>query len=152
MANRFFLPFLLILIMEETLEQQIKRLEYCRDCIDRTYQAGQNEYDRLEHIIKELKNRNMNEEYLNENSREFKAAKELEHALNDYGWNEKRFAIAVTTFHRPLQQTLFRSMVEVIKIMGSEGYGYDLRNKYSHEICKKIVESGVLDDKRIPFI
>ena len=25
-----------------------------------------------------------------ENSREFKAAKELEHALNDYGWNEKR--------------------------------------------------------------
>ena len=27
-----------------------------------------------------------------ENSREFKAAKELEHALNDYGWNEKRFA------------------------------------------------------------
>ena len=35
-----------------------------------------------------------------ENSREFKAAKELEHALNDYGWNGKRFAIAVTTFHR----------------------------------------------------
>ena len=55
-----------------------------------------------------------------ENSREFKAAKELEHALNDYGWNEKRFASAVTTFHRTLQQTLFRSMVEVIKIMGSE--------------------------------
>lgn len=87
-----------------------------------------------------------------ENSRKFKAAKELEHALNDYGWNEKRFASVVTTFHRTLQQTLFRSMVEVIKIMGSEGYGYDLRNKYSHEICKKIVESGVLEDKRIPFI
>ena len=33
-----------------------------------------------------------------ENSREFKAAKELEHALNDYGWNNKRFASAVTTF------------------------------------------------------
>lgn len=31
-----------------------------------------------------------------ENSREFKAAKELEHALNDYGWNGKRFASAVT--------------------------------------------------------
>ena len=44
-----------------------------------------------------------------ENSREFKAAKELEHALNDYGWNGKRFASAVTTFHRTLQQTLFRS-------------------------------------------
>ena len=32
----------------------------------------------------------MNGEYLNENSKEFKAAKELEHALNDDGWNEKR--------------------------------------------------------------
>ena len=87
-----------------------------------------------------------------ENSRKFKAAKELEHALNDYGWNEKRFASVVTTFHRTLQQTLFRSMVEVIRIMGSEGYGYDLRNKSSHEICKKIVESGALEDCHLPFI
>ncbi len=94
----------------------------------------------------------MNEEYLDENSREFKAAKELEHALNDYGWNEKRFALAVTTFHKTLQQTLFRSMVEVIRIMGSESYGYDLRNKASHEICKKIVDSGVLEDYHLPFI
>ena len=34
-----------------------------------------------------------------ENSREFKAAQELARALNDYGWNEKRFALATTTFH-----------------------------------------------------
>lgn len=33
------------------------------------------------------------ERYELENSREFKAAKELEYALNDYGWNGKRFAI-----------------------------------------------------------
>ena len=78
-----------------------------------------------------------------EYSREFKAAKELEHALNDYVWNGKRFA---------LQQTLFRSMVEVIKMIGSKDYGYDLRNEASHEICKKIVESGVLEDETIPFI
>ena len=94
----------------------------------------------------------MNGEYLNENSKEFKAAKELEHALNDDGWNEKRFALAVTTFHRTLQQTLFRSMAEVIEIMGSEDYRYDLRNKASHEVCQKIVESGVLKDETIPFI
>jgi hypothetical protein len=92
------------------------------------------------------------ERYELENSREFKAAKELEHALNDYGWNEKRFASAVTTFHRTLQQALFRSIVEVIRIMGSEDYGYDLRNKASHEICKRIVESGVLEEDMIPFI
>ena len=87
-----------------------------------------------------------------ENSRKFKVAIVLVLAKNKKKKKKKRFASVVTTFHRTLQQTLFRSMVEVIKIMGSEGYGYDLRNKYSHEICKKIVESGVLDDKRIPFI
>ena len=92
------------------------------------------------------------ERYELENSREFKVAKELESALNDYGWNEKRFALSVTTFHRTLQQTLFRSMVEVIKTMGSEDYRHDLRNKASHEICKKIVDSGVLEDETIPFI
>lgn len=92
------------------------------------------------------------ERYELENSKEFKAAKELEHALNDFGWNEKRFASSVTTFHRTLQQTLFRSMVEVIRIMGSEDYGYDLRNKASHEICKKILELGILDTSPLPFI
>lgn len=92
------------------------------------------------------------ERYELKNSREFKAAKELEHALNDCGWNEKRFASACMTFHRTLQQTLFRSMVEVIKIMGNEDYRYDLRNKASHEICKKIIESDVLEDETIPFI
>lgn len=92
------------------------------------------------------------ERYELENSREFKVAKELEHALNDYGWNEKKLALAVTTFHRTLQQTLFRSMVEVIRIMGSKDYRHDLRNKASHEICKKIVDSGVLEEEAIPFI
>ena len=92
------------------------------------------------------------ERYELENSREFKVAKELGRALNDYGWNEKRFALSVTAFHRTLQQTLFRSMVEVIKTMGSEDYRYDLRNKASHEICKKIVDSGVLEDYHLPFI
>lgn len=41
--------------MNETLEQQIKRLEFCRDCIDQSYQAGRDEYNRLERMIEELK-------------------------------------------------------------------------------------------------
>lgn len=41
--------------MNETLEQQIKRLEFCRDCIDRSYPAGRDEYHRLERMIEELK-------------------------------------------------------------------------------------------------
>lgn len=41
--------------MNETLEQQIKRLEFWRDCIDQSYQAGRDEYNRLERMIEELK-------------------------------------------------------------------------------------------------
>ena len=36
-------------------EQQIKRLEFCRDCIDQSYKAGRDEYNRLERMIEELK-------------------------------------------------------------------------------------------------
>ena len=56
-----------------------------------------------------------------ENSREFKAAQELARALNDYGWNEKRFALATTTFHQTLQQTLFRTIVEILKVYAMQG-------------------------------
>ncbi len=41
--------------MNETLEQQIKRLEFCRDCIDLSYRAGRDEYNRLERMIEGLK-------------------------------------------------------------------------------------------------
>ena len=41
--------------MNETLDLQIKRLEFCRDCIVLDYDAGREEYDRLERMIEELK-------------------------------------------------------------------------------------------------
>jgi len=41
--------------MNETLEQEIKRLEFCRDCIVLDYDAGREEYNRLERMIEELK-------------------------------------------------------------------------------------------------
>lgn len=41
--------------MNETLQQQIKRLEFCRDCIVLDYDAGRQEYNRLERMIEELK-------------------------------------------------------------------------------------------------
>lgn len=85
-----------------------------------------------------------------ENSREFKAAQELERALNDYGWNEKRFALATTTFHRTLQQTLFRTIVEILKMYADPQRRTDLRNKASIEGAKKLME--VLEELHIPFI
>ena len=85
-----------------------------------------------------------------ENSREFKAAQELERALNDYGRNEKRFALATTTFHRTLQQTLFRTIVEILKMYADPQRRTDLRNKASIEGAKKLME--VLEELHIPFI
>ena len=41
-----------------------------------------------------------------EDSREYKAAQELERALNDYSWNPKRFAESTRYYHRTLQQEL----------------------------------------------
>lgn len=41
--------------MDETLEQQIRRLEFCRDCIVLDYDAGKEEYNRLEMVIEKLK-------------------------------------------------------------------------------------------------
>ena len=87
-----------------------------------------------------------------QNTREYKAAKDLERALNDYGWNPERFAESTRYFHRTLQQELMKTIVSIIKMMGSDGYRTDLRNRPSHELCKRIVESGVLDDTYLPFI
>lgn len=43
-----------------------------------------------------------------QNTREYKAAKDLERALNDYGWNPERFAESTRRFHRTLQQNLVK--------------------------------------------
>ena len=87
-----------------------------------------------------------------QNSREYKAAQELERALNDMGWNPKRFAESIRFYHRTLQQELMRTIVAVIRMVGDDSYGTDLRNQASHELCKRIIDSGVLDDTYLPFI
>ena len=89
-----------------------------------------------------------------QNTREYKAAKDLERAMNDYGWNPERFAESTSYFHRTLQQELVKTVVAIIRKIGSDDYRTDLRirNRASHELCKRIVESGVLDDVHLPFI
>ena len=87
-----------------------------------------------------------------QNPREYKAAQDLERAFNDYGWNPALFAGSTRYFHRTLQQTLIKTVVAIIRMVGSENYGTDLRNRASHELCKRIVESGLLDNAHLPFI
>ena len=80
------------------------------------------------------------------------AAKELERALNDMSWNPQKFAESTRYYHRTLQQELMKTIVAIIKMVGDKGYRTDLRNQASHELCRKIIDSGVLDDCYLPFI
>ena len=93
----------------------------------------------------------MTEEYI-ENTREYVAAKELEHAINSFGWKPDVFAKSVRTFHRTLQQELFRTVIAVIKEMAEDDFGTDDRNQASHDTAKAIVETGVLDDAYLPYV
>lgn len=107
--------------------------------------AGQYNYI----LTKNKSERNM-ERFELENSKEFKAAQELARALNDYGWNEKRFSLATTTFHQTLQQTLFRTIVEILKVYADPQRRTDLKNEASREGARKLME--VLEELHIPFI
>ena len=64
----------------------------------------------------------------------------------------KRFAESTRFYHRTLQQELMRTIVAVIRMVGDDSYGTDLRNQASHKLCKRIIDSGVLDDTSLPFI
>lgn len=90
------------------------------------------------------------ETIINPTDKEYKAAMALEDAINDYGWDPKKFAKACTTFHRTLQQTLFRTIVEVLICYADEKRGTDPRNQASKEGSQQILK--VLKEIHAPFI
>ena len=85
-------------------------------------------------------------------SREYQAAEALTDALNSMSWDPKKFAQSVAAQHRTLQQELMRTFVATIHVMASDDYGFDDRNRGSHEAAKKMVASGILDEIYLPFI
>jgi hypothetical protein len=85
-------------------------------------------------------------------TREYKAAEELADAVNSMGWKPEKFAKGMTLQHRTLQQEVMRTFVAMIHVMASDNYGFDDRNRGSHEAAKKMVESGILDKIYLPFI
>lgn len=87
-----------------------------------------------------------------QSSKEFSTAMLLEQALNDYNWSPTRFAESIGCIHKTLQQTLVRTIVEIIKEIGSDHHNVDSRNRASHELCKEIVNSGLFDDYSLPMI
>ena len=85
-------------------------------------------------------------------TREYKAAEALADAVNSMGWKPENFAKGLSIQHRTLQQEVMRTFVAMIHLMASDNYGYDDRNRGSHEAAKKMVESGILDEIYLPFI
>lgn len=85
-------------------------------------------------------------------TREYKAAEALTNAVNSMGWKPEKFAMGMTVQHRTLQQEVMRTFVALIHVMASDNYGFDDRNRGSHEAAKKMVESGILDEIYLPFI
>lgn len=86
-----------------------------------------------------------------EQSREYKAAKALEQALNDTGFSPERFAETLPFFHKTLEQTFFRTIKACIIAMAKrESCRIDSRNQASYEMCRML--TPMLEDTDLPFI
>lgn len=86
-----------------------------------------------------------------EQSREYKAAKQMEWALNDFGFKPERFAEALPYFHKTLEQTFFRTVkASIIAMENRDPRRIDGRNEASYEMCKML--APMLQDTRLPFI
>ena len=86
-----------------------------------------------------------------ENSREYKAAKQLEYAMNDLGFKSERFAQALPYFHKTLEQTFFRTVKAGILAMAErDPHRIDGRNEASYEMCRML--APMLQDTGLPFI
>jgi hypothetical protein len=91
------------------------------------------------------------EKYQIENSEEFKAAMQLEDALNDMCFDEKKFAESIRFMHPTLQQSFFRLMKECILFMADDKKRYiDDRNRASYEGSRRLAE--ILKETGVPFI
>ena len=86
-----------------------------------------------------------------EDSREFKAARALEDAINSFSFNPDRFAEAIPYMHRTLQQNFFRFVRScVFKMANAESWRIDPRNEASHKMCKAIAEP--MSEYSLPYI
>lgn len=84
-------------------------------------------------------------------SKEYQLAKDWEMAVNNFGFNPKRFAAAIPEMHPTLQQSLYRLIKECIVVMADETRRYDDRNWASHEEAKRIMEYLKENGQYIPL-
>lgn len=88
-------------------------------------------------------------------SREYQAARELERALNDYGFNPDRFTAAIPSLHKTLEQSFMRLIISCIKFMADDSNRFiDLRNQGAHKVA--VILAQALEEHKdeiyLPFI
>lgn len=91
---------------------------------------------------------------VNENSREYKLAKEVERGINDYGFDNKKFAETLGTFHKTLESNFTRLLVECIRYLAADNRYIDARNRNSQRVAK-ILNQALEDNKDeiyLPYI
>lgn len=87
-----------------------------------------------------------------ENSKELELIRKIEDTINDFNFNNQKFASAIPTMHRTLQQSFWRLIRESIKVFADDRFPTDARNQASHleavEMMKYLNENG----RAIPMI
>lgn len=83
-------------------------------------------------------------------SHEGQAYEQLSESLNSTCWRPTMFAKASLYEHPTLQQCLIRTMVATINELANVKY-IDARNENGINMCRKLVESGLLDEY-LPYI
>lgn len=82
---------------------------------------------------------------IDENSREYKALKQLEDALNSTCWNHRKFADGIRTMHPYLQAIFFNTLKACLDHFADPEKRVDGRNEH----CKNIAQSVLKATKDI---
>ncbi len=106
--------------------------------------AVKNLYGNIESLLNACQTRNDYED------REEVAAKMLESYLNNSCFEYDKFAATICRIHPTLQQNYFRAVKASMLYMASRDRGVDPRNKASHEMCRKLVQT--LNETGLPCI
>lgn len=77
---------------------------------------------------------------------------QIMHRCYDGSVNPEKFAAGVIRQHPSLQQAFFRCMMAVVKAMARDDYQTDARNHAAHEIARRIVKSGAIDDCYLAYL
>lgn len=83
---------------------------------------------------------------------EYRLAKQVENALNNYNFDGEVFAASIPFMHPTLQQSFYRLLKKCLKVMADDKRRYDDRNRSSHEEAQGIMAYLEKNGHFIPHI